>query len=199
VHEPTMTTAQLGQLAGKIGAELGMPLDAGWDGADVMLGTAGNGLHIGEPWNRPGHLSIAGRFPPTSYYFRGERASITIRASRGQTAIAREITRRLLPGYRATLAKVAEHDAAERADSQARAALAERITALFPPEQASLPSHCQSDTRSEVLIHSGGGASGWVKFHGRGEEVRLDLTSIPAGVAVRMLAIRADLDRRPAR
>jgi hypothetical protein len=198
MHEPTMTAGQLGQLAEKIGAELGMPRDAEHDCHGVMLGAEGNRLHISEPWNRPGHLSISGRFPATSYYFGpGERASITVRASRGQTIIAREIARRLLPGYHATLAKVAAHAAAERADARSRADLAERIAALFPPGQACLPSHCQSDTRAEVLIHSGSGASGWVKFHGRGEEVRLDFTGVPADVAVRMLAALAE--GRPAR
>jgi hypothetical protein len=187
-----MAQWQLAELAGKVGALLGMPLDLTWKGCGVRIGIEGNGLYVQEPYNRRGRISITGWFPVTSHGFdKGERAAITVRADRGPRAIAAEINSRLMPGYRAAMVKVRECDAAERAARQARATLTAYITGLFPAGRAVMPAHCQSDNRNEIILYLPGHAGGSVRFHGDGREVEFDRFRVPAAVALRMLEISA--------
>jgi hypothetical protein len=62
-----------------------------------------------------------------------------------------------------------------------------------------MPSHCQSSTRSEIVLHLGEAGGGWVKFHGDGCEVELERMRVPAAVAVEMLAVLARSKRQETR
>jgi hypothetical protein len=177
-------------LARQVADQLGWSVDGDWDCYGAVIASGDMGLHLHEPHGRAGYVSVVGRYPPTSYHFRrGERDSIGVRADRGPHVIAREIRRRLLPAYVATLAAVAEHEAAEAADAAARSRFAEYVTGLFPPGAASMPGHCQSKTRTEILVRGRGNdvSGGWVKSWGDGRTVSLDMDRIPAAVALRML------------
>jgi hypothetical protein len=182
-----MAQWQLAELAAKVGALLGLPLDLSWSGHGVRIGAEGDGLYLSEPSNQRGRIQISGWFPHTRYWFDGQRKHITVRADRGPRVIAAEITSRLLPGYRAAMVKVREHDADEQAAQQNRDTLIAYIAALFPPGVPCRPSHCQDHYRSEVLIRYPGLHGGAVKFSGHASEVEFDRFRVPAAVALRML------------
>jgi hypothetical protein len=187
-----MAQWQLAELGAKVGAGLGMALDLTWDGNGVRLGTEGNGVHVHEPYNRRGYVAVDGWFPPTSYPFgAGDRAHVMVRADRGPRVIAAEVDRRLMPSYRAAMVKVRAHEASVRADLQARETLAAYITGLFPDVVASMPAHCQSGGRTEVILHLPAYAGGTVRFHGDGREVEFERFRVPAAVALRMLDVAA--------
>ena len=150
-----------------------------------MAGPVGERLHL---YARNGRLDVSGCFPRTA--MRVKHCSISVGAARPPAVIAAEVARRLLPGYRAALAEVAEYEAAVSAAQLQRDVLAARITGLFPDGAATLPSHCQSAGRTEIVLHLGG-AGGWVKFCGAGLEVEFDRLRVPADAAVDMLAVLA--------
>ena len=184
---------QLAELGSKVGGLLGMPLDLTWDSSGVRLGAEGNGLHMHEPYNRHGRIEISGWYPHSNRWVRGERHSISVRADRGPGVIAAEIQARLLPGYRETVIKIREHNEAEAAESQAREHLAGLICGLFPAGVTSMPSHCQSSGRSEVIVRLPGYQGGEVKLSSNGGEVQFDRFRVPAAVALRMLEIASIL------
>jgi FAD/FMN-containing dehydrogenase len=181
-----MAQWQIAELAIRCGDLLGMPLDRAWDGHGVRIGTEGNGLYLSEPYHQRGRLQISGWYPDSRTWPRGA-VHITVRADRGPRAIAAEVTRRLLPAYRATVAEIREYDARQQAEQQARDRLAGYVTGLFPSGLTSMPDHCQSDYQSEVILYLAGHLGGHVKFHGDGSEVELERFRVPAAVALRML------------
>lgn len=179
---------QLAELASQAGGLLGMALDLTWDGHGVRVGTEGNGLYLSEPYNQRGRVQVNGWYPHNSVYRpAGCQRHITVRADRGPRAIAAEIDRRLIPGYRESVDKIREYDARQQAEQQARDHLAAYITGLFPADVTSMPSHCQSDYQSEVMLHLASVQGGRVKFHGDGSEVEFERFRVPAAVALRML------------
>jgi len=93
----------------------------------------GRRLFLRRPWNHHDRVEISGHYPHSDYYFQpGEHLRITVAIARQPAAIAREITRRLLPGYVQVLAKVRAHLARQAADDTHRAQLAERLARLIP-------------------------------------------------------------------
>jgi FAD/FMN-containing dehydrogenase len=133
-------------------------------------------------------VQAGGWYPHNSSYFPdGCRRHITVRADRGPRAIAAEIDRRLMPGYRETVARIREYDARQQAQQQAREHLAAFITGLFPAGMTSMPGHCQSDYQSEVILHLADVQGGRIKFHADGSEVEFERFRVPAAVALRML------------
>ena len=186
-----MAQWQLAELAAKVGAALGLPLDLSWPGPGVRIGTEGDGLYLSEQYNQRGRVDIHGWFPHTRYWLDGQRKHITVRADRGPRVIAAEITTRLLPTYRAAMVKVREDAAEEQAARRNRDTLAAYITGLFPGDRMAVPSHCQDHYRSEIIIYLPGCRGGRVKFHGDGTEVEFDRFRVPAPVALRILEIVA--------
>lgn len=183
---------QLAGLASQAGQLLGLTLDLTWPGPGVRIGTEGDGFYLRTPSGTPGRISITGWFPVTSYGYRpGDRKAITVRADRGPAAIAAEITSRMLPAYREAVTRARAHDAAEKAAKQARDTLAAYITGLFPAKATAMPSHSQTDYRSEILLYLPGSQGGYIKFHGDGSQVELERFKIPAAVALRMLETAA--------
>jgi hypothetical protein len=179
---------QLAELAGKVGGLLGFPLDLTWDGQGVRLGVEGDGLYLHEQYSQPGRIQISGWFPRSSMYFpKGLTRHIGVAAARGPKAIAAEIDRRLLPAYRAAIARVREHDAREQAEQEARDQLSAFITGLFPPKATSMPGHMQHRSGSEVIVYMPGHQGGTVKVSAGAHEVTFDRFRVPAAVALRML------------
>lgn len=188
-----MAQWQLAELAIKVGGLLGMTLDLTWWGPGVRIGTEGNGVHLAEPRGRPGYVEATGWYPArTAYgYRKGDRPSAAVRAGRGYRVIAAEIERRLLPAYRATMVKVGEADEADRAAQRAREQLAAYVTGLFPAGKTSMPAHCQTGSRAEVIVYLPGHLGGYVKISLDGGEVEFERFRVPAGVALRMLETAA--------
>lgn len=171
----------------------------GWTAANeeyraYLNGPDGARLHLHQPWNRKGHVSVTGVYPRTSA--RTDHSSVMVRMDRGAGVLAREIQRRLLPGYLACLAKVAGHNAAEQHNTALRLALASKITAMFPGDLSCMPGHCQGDRRTEVIVSLGGLLGGHVKTHGDGSEVEFERFRVPADVALAMLAIVTEMPAR---
>jgi hypothetical protein len=183
---------QLAELAVDVGELLGMSLDLTWWGPGVRIGAEGDGLHLAERPGKPGYVEVSGWFPRTSYYFRkGERGHITVRINRGPTVIAAEIGRRLMPAYRAAVASVTQHDAAEQAAQTARDQLAGYICGLFPAKATAMPAHCQTGARAEVIVYLPGHQGGYVRISHDGQEAELERFRVPASVALRMLETAA--------
>jgi len=125
---------QLAELASKAGELLGMALDLTWDGHGVRLGTEGNGLYLSESYNQRGRIQAGGWYPHNSSYFPdGCRRHINVRADRGPRAIAAEIDRRLMPGYRETVARSASMTPASRPSSRLATTSRRTSPACFPP------------------------------------------------------------------
>jgi len=51
----------------------------------------------------------------------------------------------------------------------------------------SMPSHCQTDYQSEVILHLADVQGGRIKFHADASEVEFERFRVPAAVALRML------------
>jgi hypothetical protein len=86
-----------------------------------------------QSYTAPGKLIISGHFPEHSLYNVGSH-SIKVGASRGADVIAKEINRRLLPGYLADLDRVHERIAYTANSHEARLALATELAELIGGE-----------------------------------------------------------------
>jgi hypothetical protein len=157
------------------------------DGAVITAGAARLTLEV--VWGDPGRLEVTGIYPPTRLE-RLHRARITVRIDRGPAVIAREITLRLLPGYLAELGRVGDHTARETRDSGLREALGAEVTALFGGDSFTREAGWQGHG-TETVFNAAGGADGTVRMSGDAARVALDLRGIPAGTALRMLAVLA--------
>jgi hypothetical protein len=151
--------------------------------------TAGDArLHLTAVWNWPGYVSVAGCYPATSLY-RLHRAHINVRLDRGAAVIAREITRRLLPGYTGQLGKVLDHNAREQHDAGTRHAIAGKVAAMFPGSHTR-DAGCQG-RETEVIMHARCGGSGAVGGYGDCSKMSMEIRSVPAEVMLRMLQVLA--------
>jgi hypothetical protein len=103
-------------------------------GHAVWLGHPdGRRLFVRRLWNDHDRIEVSGHYPHSDYYFQsGEHRRITVAIAREPAAIAKEITRRLLPGYVQVLAKVQAHLAKQAAGDTRRAELAARLARLIP-------------------------------------------------------------------
>jgi hypothetical protein len=198
-----LTKDEFRDFAAKVAAELGMTLDTDHDvfGAAIN-GSDGSGYYLCEPYGSHGKIECSGRYPVSSYYFRpGDRPTIGVTITRGPAVVAAEIKRRLAPTYAATLAKVLDYNATQTASTRRRVRLARRITRLFPKrtdrwgktvDMASLPSHWQSEGRTQVLVQGPELGGGQVNISANATEVEFERFRVPAAVAVKMLAVYAD-------
>ncbi len=131
-----MIDQQLRDLARAVAAQLdGFQVQTDNEiGHAVWLGHPdGRRLFVRRPWNHHDRVEISGHYPHSDYYFGpGEHIKITVAIAREPAAIAKEITRRLLPAYVQVLAKVQAHLARQAADDTRRAQLAARLARLIP-------------------------------------------------------------------
>lgn len=136
--------------------------------------------------------------------------SITVLAKRGTEVFAAEIARRLLPGYRATLADRRAKEAKAQAEFQARVDAVHQAEALFgactdfgsfdPAERygSAYQAEVRLPLRGRAYRAYGSGhqyaeeESGSVAVRDDGRLMDIDLKGIPVPVAVRMLRVLAD-------
>ncbi|WP_353707278.1 hypothetical protein ABRQ22_14850 [Cellulosimicrobium sp. ES-005] len=141
-------------------------------------GPDGARLWLTLAWNNADRLEVQGLYPkPEEPHARGwskrydeeRKDSITVRRDRDPAAIAREITRRLLPGYLEMLGEAVEanakHDAAVRAGRDLRAAIADRLgkgaRIVETRGEVSTPYHGSDSGKPSATFkaHDGGGVS----------------------------------------
>jgi hypothetical protein len=153
----------------------------------------GRRLLLRIAWNKPGRVTVSGVFPDGHLGLVDctDRGTITVRLDRGPEALAREITRRLLPHYESALAAVRERIAQANAARAAREALAQRITDLIPGARRT---NIDAAARTHVVWYSHGTAfgSGTVAIFDAATTVSLDIGNLPAPVADRILTILAE-------
>lgn len=182
--------------AGRVAAEVAAALGEGWSvatdrvtvGADIAH-TDGRALFIRELWNAKGRWTIAGIYPesPASDRFAGDgkpMPRITVAATRTPAAIAREITRRLLPAYETRLADVRAHIVRATDDAAERERVAALLCAALPGTR---PVAQHSGTRIQLSLPSLPASmygTGEVNYSGT---VELHLRSMPVAVAVAVL------------
>ncbi len=174
-----------GEVAGLIGYTVDPPAkDASYRDAVRLHGPDGAALSITRPWNNPLRVSVHAGYPQgTSQvaYHLPEHA-ITVAVSRGAQAIAREIQRRLLPGYLRDLTKALDALRARADAAQARERVAAGLLAAVPGLRRGI----ESDTRVTLTYYRGSaGPNGSVEISGPGDEVSINLTG-PAEVLLPM-------------
>ena len=202
----TWTQDLFADLVAKTASELGMyvkprdeardPVVYDWTGADIVSATGdGTGYHLSSPVGT-GRSEIVPHWPVTTYsyaYDGSDHVRCTVDCGRGPHAIAADITRKLAPVYRSTLAKIAAHEAEAAADQAARDQLTAEITTLMDG-RVHAASH-SNNWRTTHLSLSGPGYSGFaVEFSGDGGEMTLgghNGLRVPAEVGLDILRVWA--------
>jgi hypothetical protein len=129
-------------------------------------------------------VEIMGSYP-TGYLNKVGRAedfAIKVRRDRGVETIAKEIVRRLLPGYLPELARVVERIASHDKGKSDQQATAERLAAMF--------GETVRDGEFQPRIGNGYGT---VRVLTGGDKVSLDLNYIDVDMAERMLKAALDV------
>src|SRR4029077_20122434 len=129
-------------------------------------------------------------FPPTRHPAERCRPEITVSASRSPAAIAREISRRLLPRYRAILADAQARNRQDAADGEARSKLAAIIADLLPPGPAGQVIVRETSCSTELHLNT---AAAWaeVRIDDAPAPVSVQLRDLPASAALAMLTAMA--------
>lgn len=151
---------QLRELCIAIAGELG----SGWaiKGGEAHWSQQITGPDRQELWISTGYqaldrLQIAGDYP-TDMYGRiphvRDSPRITLAANRSPKALARDIQRRLLPGYQLTLKQVLERQADQMRRFDLREQVAQRLIAAAGPD-ANLGSRDANHERHHVSLHPG--------------------------------------------
>jgi hypothetical protein len=189
----TSTSRQdLDELARQIAGELGdgwqvEAFDDGWSGRiKVTNPGVGHRLLLGRFYDTPaGKLCVQGLLPNrgTSYYYRGRPPSIRVAERRGPAVIAKEIVRRLLPGYRTSLAEANEHCAHVDARKRQATECARRLAAVLA--DGVVRGDNRAGVGAEVLGHAG---TVPVAVDIYGDEVSIGLRQVPADLAAALLA-----------
>lgn len=97
-----------------------------------LRGPGGEELSVRRARQHPGRVVVHGCYPDIDAALGMPAHEITAAASRGPAAIAADITRRLLPGYRASLTQVHDRIARRDWDDTQRAHVAARLAAAIP-------------------------------------------------------------------
>jgi hypothetical protein len=157
----------------------------------------GRVLIIGRPWPRvDGRVEIRGGYPehPDAYRL-ASRPAITVRADRGGAVIAREITRRLLPGYEQALQVTRQAIAKDAADLLGRRQVAARLAAAIGGATV------REDGRHEINVYwyqdGTGRGAGKARVWGDGSHVSFDVSCESAAVAERVATAVAGRGARP--
>lgn len=134
-------------------------------------------------------VRVSGSYPEGSYRKVGrmEGFKISVKRDRGPDVIAREVVRRLLPGYVIELARVVgvieRHDAAK--SSQARA-----VQMLSEATGWHTPTHAQD---SVYVGHAQDFYGSARVLHG-GDSVSIEMSSVPFDLALKALKVLAGTD-----
>ncbi len=142
-----------------------------------------------------GRITAHGSYPTTN--LRVDPEEITVAETRGAEAVAKEISRRLLPAYLDRLAEVREYNEAERPGYEARGQVLNEVAALFGEsykQEPYEPGRPNSYSDGFSLYHLRGRLYGSVEASGTPDTLRLDLHSVPRETALRMLALLAEAE-----
>ena len=135
-----------------------------------------------------GRITIAAWFPATAMP-ETKRHSISVDETRGAEVIAREISRRLLPAYRAELRRVLDYNARMVRQHEERGALltqlAEALGGTYRHPEYSL----RADSATLRLATMPGTVGGEISVTRKADSVDMTLRNVPALVALRMLAL----------
>lgn len=135
-----------------------------------------------------GRVEVGGAYPQGYYQALGsqERHEITVALTRGPEVIAREIERRLLPGYLTTLAEVKEKMRLDQEAKDMRQVAAERLV-----EVLSIPGvHLRDGELSWFSDTPAGYGSARVNYGGG--TVAVEARSVTLEVAERILRVLAE-------
>jgi hypothetical protein len=192
-----MHNEEFRKIARAVAAELGdawsLGDEIGW--GFQMNGPGGQRLHIAS--EKGGRAEIHGVYPsPTAYYFDGEQhRSIGVSLSRGPEAIAREIRRRVMPDYVATLAKVKAADERHREAYEARQEYAGKVYRVIGKEPPALEHwqqrHAEADTRSSVDLSGFAGGNGHVDISFDATKAGIEISGLRSGVVLQILELLA--------
>jgi hypothetical protein len=192
MHDIAQLAADVAQFLGE-----GWGVDPDFDANGRMLDhTDGRRLHIyttGWPGNLTRRVIISGSLPyrPGQYIEPGSRTEITVAAERGAAVIAREITRRLMPGYIDALAKVRARNATEDAAWESQAALAAKVRGIFGLYEPDMQDWQMEQVKRNgitVSLHRFGYGS--VRPNHDGTSAKLEVT-LPADQLVQVLDLLA--------
>lgn len=149
-------------------------------------GPDGSRLFLALDWRNADRVEISGVYPRHQAYG-VERYKIGVGRTRGPVVIAREITRRLLPGYLTELARV-RADVDEHATMRdKRQTVATEFAALVGGTVDKIE---DSSTQSRIRwFHSSGENYGNANIDYRGDSVSIDIRSLPVGVARQVFAL----------
>lgn len=176
------------QIAAALGPDWAVDATADTPGVHIAHRDGRRLLFLRVPYNAPGRLAISGVYPPvdSAYGRDADPVQITVGLTRPAEAVAREITRRLLPAYEPRLAH-AVAQAQRRAGEQAlRDEVVERLCQALPGTRPITREHHHS-SKVALSLHSRPGS-----WQGSGEvypggTVELTLHSLPADLAVALL------------
>ena len=136
---------------------------------------------------RSGRVQITGSYPASRHVAApSDSASISASADRSGQALAREITRRLMPRYTAELADIRRRIADAERCAQARAAVLDQLRQVLPSAEDT-PRH---DHLYYFTLAQG---SGEVRAQGDGSRVQLVLPSLPVQDAERVARLLTEL------
>jgi hypothetical protein len=154
----------------------------------ILSGPAGEELLLQRMWKDRSRVLVTGGYPAGEDTWRLPVHEITVAAARGPAVIAREIGRRLLPGYRADLAQHTEQAARLAACDRQRA---QRVAALF----AAIPGATVTDGPAHASIvswpHTEAAGRGSIRLSGDGSTTSIELTAAPAQLAASIAAVVA--------
>lgn len=161
----------------------------GWSAASeddrvYLNGPDGERLLVEHDWPDNSRVSVTGILAR----HRRARHVITVRMDRGGGVLAREIRRRLLPGYLPALAADRAAFRAEQVQTAARHAVRDQLMAVLGPA-GSLTGHCQTDSRSEVHVSLPEYRGGHLRLWSDGSVVEFERFQVPADMAVAMVAL----------
>jgi hypothetical protein len=154
----------------------------------LLSGPAGEELLLQRVWNDHARVHVKGGYPAGEDTWHLPVHQITAAAARGPAVIAREIGRRLLPGYRTDLAQHTERAAHLAAGDRQRAQRATGLLAAIPGATAADgPGH----TSTVSWPHTDATGRGSIRLTGDGSTTSIELTLAPAQLAASIAAVIA--------
>jgi hypothetical protein len=159
----------------------------------ILTGPDAARLSLAESWQPADKVTISGVYP-VGYGRKQFHAGVS--ASRGARTIAREVSRRVLDaGYLTELARALASKAADDRQSAERLMWLQRVAELTG---AHAPTKADQQVSWGNWVAEPPQVRGSVKAYHRGSDLlEIELTAVPAEVALRMLAVLADTPGGP--
>lgn len=155
-------------------------------------------LAIRYEWNRKHRVAISGYYPDAPYgVVNNDHHSITVNAHRGPETVAKEIRRRLLPGYLPDLedakAAIAKHHADTAAANTLAAELGAILDARVTPADSGAPGGSGIRRRQAgVSIYSPGKLYGSLNVDRYGVSVELSHVTADQARAIARILVGSD-------